>query len=106
MIFHYLTIASRNMWKYKLQSVVGIIGLAVGFTFFGLGYNWMKYKTSYDGFYPDSKHIYRIYGVDGQSGRTLEQLPLILMEKLQQEFPEVEKVTAIYPRYGSNISNE
>jgi len=106
MILHYLTIASRNMWKYKLQSLVGIIGLAVGFTFFGLGYNWMKYETSYDSFYPDSKHIYRIYGVDGQSGRILEQLPLILMEKLQQEFPEVVKVTAIYPRYGSRMTSE
>ncbi len=106
MLTHYIKIAFRNMRKHKIQNIVGIIGLAISFAFFALGYNWMEYETSYDGFYPDSKHIYRIYGIEKQTGRTLDQLPSILSEKLNQEFPEVEKVAMIYPRYGSSIKWE
>ena len=29
MIQHYLKIAWRNLWKYKTQSAIGIVGLAV-----------------------------------------------------------------------------
>ena len=32
MIKHYLKVAFRNLIKYKTQSLVSIIGLAVGFT--------------------------------------------------------------------------
>lgn len=32
MIFHYFKIAFRNILKYKTQSVISMIGLAVGFT--------------------------------------------------------------------------
>ena len=106
LLSHYLKIAFRNMWKYKSQTLISVIGLAVGFTFFALGYYWMKYETSYDGFYPDSKHIYRIYGIDKQSGRMLERLPFVFLEKLKQEFPEVEKATATYPRYSSSVNWE
>ncbi len=34
MIKHYLKVAFRNLVKYKTQSLVSIIGLAVGFTCF------------------------------------------------------------------------
>jgi hypothetical protein len=30
MIKHYLKIAFRNLWKYKNQTLVSVIGLAVG----------------------------------------------------------------------------
>ena len=39
MIVHNLTIAFRNMWKYKTQTLISILGLAVGLTFFAIGYN-------------------------------------------------------------------
>ena len=32
MIYHYLKIAFRNLIKYKTQSIVSIVGLAIGFT--------------------------------------------------------------------------
>ena len=36
MIYHYLKIAFRNLIKYKTQSIVSIVGLAIGFTCFAL----------------------------------------------------------------------
>ena len=31
MIIHYLKVAFRNLLKYKTQSIVSIVGLAIGF---------------------------------------------------------------------------
>ena len=106
MLVHYLKIAFRNLWKYKTQSIISIIGLAVGFACFTFGYNWMKYETTYDGFYPESSHTYRIYGIDKQTGKNLKKLPFVLSEKLAQDFPEVEKIAMTFPNYSSPVTWE
>ena len=41
MIIHYLKIAFRNLFKYKTQSVISVLGLAVGFTCFALSAIWI-----------------------------------------------------------------
>jgi putative ABC transport system permease protein len=69
MIIHYFKIAFRNMWKYKTQSLSGIFGLAFGLACFVPAVYWMRYETSYDSFYPDAEHIYRVYAVEKQSGK-------------------------------------
>lgn len=50
MIKHYLKVAFRNLIKYKTQSLVSIIGLAVGFTCFALSVLWIRYEMTYDNF--------------------------------------------------------
>jgi len=35
-------------------------GLAFGLACFMMALFWMRYETTYDGFYPDAAHIYRI----------------------------------------------
>ena len=40
MIQHYFKIAFRNILKYKAQSIISILGLAVGFTCFALATLW------------------------------------------------------------------
>ena len=47
MIKHYLKVAFRNLIKYKTQSLVSIIGLAVGFTCFALSVLWIRYEMTY-----------------------------------------------------------
>ena len=51
MIKHYLKVAFRNLVKYKTQSLVSIIGLAVGFTCFALSVLWIRYEMTYDTFH-------------------------------------------------------
>ena len=51
MIKHYLKVAFRNLMKYKPQSFVSIIGLAVGFTCFALSVLWIHYEMTYDNFH-------------------------------------------------------
>ncbi len=90
---HYLKIAFRNLWKHKTQSLVGIFGLAFGVACFVPAFYWMRYETTYDGFYPDAAHIYRIYSVEKQTGKVNEQVPDILEAKLHDQFPATETST-------------
>ena len=104
MLKHYIVIALRNFIKYKLQSIVSIVGLAIGLVCFAYGINWLKYETSYDGFYPQSKQIYMLYGVDKKTGKKTEQLPLILAERLKRDYPEIIETTQIYGKYSSDFT--
>ena len=47
MIYHYLKIAFRNLIKYKTQSIVSIVGLAIGFTCFALSALWIRYEIRF-----------------------------------------------------------
>ena len=60
MIKHYLKVAFRNLMKYKTQSLVSIIGLAVGFTCFALSVLWIRYEMTYDTFHKGAERIYMI----------------------------------------------
>ena len=90
MFVHFLTIAFRNMWRNKTQSLIGVFGLAFGIVCFVPAYFWLRYETGYDGFYPDAGHIYRIYAVEKQSGKVNERVPEILESKLHEHFPVTE----------------
>jgi len=90
MITHYLKIAYRNLFKYKTQSFTGIFGLAFGIACFIPALYWMRYETSFDSFYPDAAHIYRIYSVEKQTGKVNEWVPGILSRKLHEHFPATE----------------
>ena len=90
MIVHYFKITFRNIWKYRTQSLIGIFGLAFGLACFVPALYWLRYETTYDSFYPDAGHIYRIYSVEKQSGKVNEWVPGILERKLHEHFPATE----------------
>ena len=60
MIKHCLKIAIRNLVKYKVQSAVSILGLAVGFVCFSLSLYWIHYEMTYDHFRQDADRIYMV----------------------------------------------
>jgi putative ABC transport system permease protein len=72
------------MRKYRTPSLSGIFGLAFGPACSVPALYWMRYKTSYDSFYPDAGHIYRIYAVDKQSGKVNELIPGIVEKKMHE----------------------
>lgn len=103
MVRHYITIASRNFIKYKLQTLISIVGLAIGLVSFTYGMKWLKYETSYDGFYPKSGQMYTLYGIDKQTGKKERLLPLVLARKLKQDFPEIKETAMVYGNFGSTF---
>ncbi len=58
MIEHNLTLAWRQLVKYRLQSAVSIVSLAIGFACFALASMWIKYETTYDAFHKDADRMY------------------------------------------------
>ena len=108
MIKHYLKVAFRNLMKYKPQSFVSIIGLAVGFTCFALSVLWIRYEMTYDNFHEGADRIYlagssfRLYG-DGFTYNSSS----FLADYLAKNCPEIEKVCRIYYDWDEKkIKNE
>ncbi len=54
MILYFLKVAWRNLLKYKAQSVISILGLAIGFMAFSFTMSWISFEYSYDSFTPDA----------------------------------------------------
>ena len=87
------------MWKYKSQTLLSIIGLAVGFTCFALATLWIRYEMTYDNFHNNAKQLYVIYAPSQQSqtGYSKNSVPEPLAEHLKNTFPEVKNATRFNP---------
>lgn len=90
MIKHCLKIAIRNLVKYKVQSAVSILGLAVGFVCFSLSLYWIHYEMTYDHFRQDADRIYMIRTNDEYTeGKISTRVPYSLAAYLAQHFPDI-----------------
>lgn len=91
MLKHYFKIATRNLLKYKLQSVMSIVGLAVGFTCFALATIWIRYERNYDTFHDGADRIFLVRNEsDMDNSGLLTVTPYPLAAYLQETFPEIE----------------
>ena len=90
MIKHCLKIAIRNLVKYKVQSAVCILGLAVGFVCFSLSLYWIHYEMTYDHFRQDADRIYMVRTNDEYTeGKISTRVPYSLAAYLAQHFPDI-----------------
>ncbi|MDD2911357.1 MAG: ABC transporter permease, partial [Petrimonas sp.] len=106
MLLHYLKIAWRNLLKYKTQTIISVLGLTIGVVFFAYGYHWYKYETSYDGFYPNSGRIYRVYGIEKNTMNQNAKIPYLAVAKIKNGFPEVEKIAVLYDQFSISFTYE
>lgn len=91
MIGHHLKVAVRNLLKYKTQTAISILGLAVGFVCFALSIYWIRYEMMYDHFRKDVDRIYMVRVNDGLAeGKISSLLPYVFGTHLKENFPEVE----------------
>jgi ABC-type antimicrobial peptide transport system permease subunit len=108
MLKHYLIVAFRNLWKYRLQNIVGIIGLSLGFICFSVVVFDIEWKTGNDSDYPKSGRMY-ILSTEYYSDYNDN------IYNLNQAFPEIEKMTvrkrsgkiscAMFDNYKSTVFN-
>jgi hypothetical protein len=93
---HYLKVAFRNMRKYKNQTLVSVVGLAVGFVCFAMAALWIRYEMTYDSFH---KNADRMYCVNRQyesfGGGTTSYTPYPLAKYLKSTFPEIANATLV-----------
>lgn len=90
MIRHNLKLAWRQLKKYRLQSLVSIVSLAVGFACFALAMLWIRYERTYDAFHKDADRIHVIL-----KDRNMFVNEQIGMQSLQ-ELPQFDKLTRIF----------
>lgn len=60
MLQHYFKIMYRNLWKYKLNSIINVAGLALGLTCCMLIVLYNKDDASFDQFHKNKKELYRV----------------------------------------------
>ena len=107
MFTHYLKIAFRNLFKYKTQTVVSILGLAVGFTAFSFTLSWIRYEMSYDSHNPDRDRIFRVVRVDSTQIEHISSfVPDPLAQYLPMAYPEIEAATFVKANTGLFLVND
>lgn len=106
MILHYLTVAVRSLMKYKVQTAVCMVGLAVGFACFAFSMIWIRYELTYDDFHRGADRLYTIYQ---RSGNDLSRISSTdaypLAAAVREAFPEVEDAAA-FLRWASDVKWE
>ena len=96
MIAHYLKVAVRNLLKYKTQTFISIIGLAIGFVCFALSAYWIHYEMNYDSFHRDADRIYWV------SANSRLGLPYPIGNYWHKNYVEIEDY-AVFEIYGQGL---
>ncbi len=91
MFQHNIELAWLQLKKYRLQSIVSIVSLGIGFACFALAMLWIRYERTYDTQHPEGERLYVVYGKRGLNVREP------LGEHLVKVLPEVEMSAKLYP---------
>jgi putative ABC transport system permease protein len=116
MFSNYLKIAIRNLMKYKFISFINLFGLTVGLSCCLLILTYILHEVSYDKYNSKADRIYRVTrsfnNKDGIVSLHLGAVAPPFGPLLQNDFPDIQKVTRILPagttpmRYEEKIFNE
>jgi putative ABC transport system permease protein len=97
MILNYLKLAFRNILKSKGFSMINIVGLAIGMASAILIMLWISNEISYDQFHEKKDRIYEAWNRTSFNGgvQSWNTTPKILAKTMQQDFPEIEKMSRV-----------
>ncbi|HUI32431.1 MAG TPA: FtsX-like permease family protein [Dysgonamonadaceae bacterium] len=95
MLLHHLKIAWRNLLKQRTQTIITVMGLAIGFTAFAFTLSWIRYERGFDQHIPDADRIYKVLKVDERNEVGVKHILPTPMQMFLQKCPEVEVVTGI-----------
>jgi putative ABC transport system permease protein len=87
---HGLKMAYRNLLKYKLQSVICVLGLAGGLSCFTVCNYMLRKELAWNKQLPHYGETYKLVTIR-ENGEVDGLVSLDLAEQLKQEFPEIEK---------------
>lgn len=86
---HGLKMAYRNLLKYKLQSVICVLGLAGGLSCFTVCNYMLRKELAWNKQLPHYGETYKLVTIR-ENGEVDGLVSLDLAEQLKQEFPEIE----------------
>lgn len=99
MIWSYTKIAFRNLKRYRVFSLINILGLSIGLAASLLISLWVFDELSFDKFNENSENIYRVERHINFDGKTFD-VPVtgaIYGETIGKDIPQVQEFTRIYP---------
>ncbi len=103
MIRNYITVAWRNLLKYKAISFIMIFGLALGIAGFLLIAQFVFSEFSYDEFHTNGANIYRIRLDDYKQGVLTNSSAVSYHAEapvIKETFPEVENFVRLHRADG------
>lgn len=100
---HGLKMAYRNLLKYKLQSVICVLGLAGGLSCFTVCNYMLRKELAWNKQLPHYGETYKLVTIR-ENGEVDGLVSLDLAEQLKQEFPEIEK--SVYYVGMSGVSDQ
>jgi putative ABC transport system permease protein len=108
MFKNYFTLAFRTLWKRKSFSIINILGLAVGIAVSLLIFLVIQNEFSYDRYHSKRDRIYRVVSTqlnksNGEIKSKHAGVPSPLPEAMRLDFPQLEKVGAIWGLPKSQI---
>jgi putative ABC transport system permease protein len=108
---HYTITAWRHVKRQKIYSIVNIVGLALGITFFLLIMLYVQYELSFDRYHHNAQRIYRVAKelppghTHGGKTRMVNTTPP-LAPALREEYPEVESAARFCRRRNVLLTYE
>lgn len=96
LLIHYLLIALKNVWKYRVSAAISILGLAFALVCLVPILYWMDHELSYDSAYPGSKFIYRVYSAEKSTGKINTGASKAIQASVCQENPAIEASTLLF----------
>lgn len=101
----YLKTAWRSLLKHRVNSVINIIGLAIGLACSILITLYVVDELGYDRFFPDKDQIVRVNTDFNFGGREMRmaQTSDVMGPTLQKDYPQVEAYTRIYNNDGDRL---
>ncbi|MGB3776521.1 MAG: ABC transporter permease [Leeuwenhoekiella sp.] len=108
MLNNYIKIAWRNILRYKTNSVLNILGLAIGLVSVMLIALYIQNELSYDTQFDQAEQIYRVNmkGKMGDNSFYAGYTPPPAGDALVDQFPEIESATRIYQPDNTKLTYE
>ena len=99
MFINYLTVALRNLLRYKGYSAINVLGLAIGVACCILIMLYVQDELSFDQHHEKKDRIYRLAESAVVAGRSIEAAvtPPPWAPVLAKDYPEIEQITRIKP---------
>ena len=98
MFKNYFKIAYRNIIKQKAYSIINIFGLALGLTACILVGLYIYQDFNYDNYHLNGENIYRVSmkTIAPTYAYHMAQTPALVAPNMEQNFPEIDKISRIY----------
>ncbi|MGE5352740.1 MAG: ABC transporter permease [Acidobacteriota bacterium] len=109
MLRNYILITLRNLRRYKVYSIINILGFSIALVPVVLALLYVAYEFSYDRHNENFHRIYRVVddGEDFFGGKTIDPvLPNPLARAMKDEFPEIEMTARMSVERGVITINE